>query len=68
MGFGVKPVLSPTKLEQLKAIKTCDIINPSPQGLAGDICYLSAIYNLSEMLLYDFHIFTCIGGWSAFSL
>jgi hypothetical protein len=35
----LKPVISPTKLELLKAIKTCDIINPSFQGIAGDICY-----------------------------
>ena len=26
----LKPAASPTKLGQLKAIKTCDIINPSP--------------------------------------
>jgi len=36
-----KTALSPTKLEFGKAKKTCDIISPSPQGLAGDICYLS---------------------------
>ena len=38
MGYGVKPVISPTKLELLKAMKICDILNPSFQGIAGDIC------------------------------
>jgi len=36
MEFIAKPVLSP-KLELLKAIKSCDIFNPSFQGIAGDI-------------------------------
>jgi hypothetical protein len=36
----LKPVITPTKLELLKAIKTCDIISPGSQGLAGDICYV----------------------------
>jgi len=31
--------IPPTKLELLKAIKICDILNPSFQGIAGDTCY-----------------------------
>jgi hypothetical protein len=29
-----------TKLEYLNARKSCDIIDPSFQGIAGDICYI----------------------------
>jgi hypothetical protein len=36
----LKPDVSPTKLELLKVIKICDILNPGFQGIAGDICYL----------------------------
>jgi hypothetical protein len=43
MRSGMKPVLSPTKLELLKAIKICAILNPSFQGIAGDSCYISKI-------------------------
>jgi len=32
--------ITPTKPELLKAMKICDILNPSFQALAGDICYL----------------------------
>ena len=31
--------IPPTNQQKLKAQKTCDIINPSFQGIAGDICY-----------------------------
>ncbi len=40
MESGVKPVLPPTNRQKLEAKKTCDIINPNFQGLAGDICYI----------------------------
>jgi hypothetical protein len=43
MRSGMKPVLSPTKLELLKAIKICAILNPSFQGIADDSCYISKI-------------------------
>ena len=32
-------LISTTNRQKLEAQKTCDIINPSSQGLAGDICY-----------------------------
>jgi hypothetical protein len=35
--------ITPTKLELLKAMKICDILNPSFPGIAGDICYLYAL-------------------------
>ncbi len=35
----LKLLISPTKLELLKAMKICDILNPSFQSLADDICY-----------------------------
>jgi hypothetical protein len=35
----LKPDVSPTKLELLKVIKICDILNPSFKGIAGDNCY-----------------------------
>ena len=48
--------ISPTKLELLKAIKTCDIISPSSQGLAGDNCYASVNIKVLETLRYAEHI------------
>ena len=46
MRSGMKPVLSP-KLELLKGIKICDILNPSFQGIAGDSCYIFYIITVS---------------------
>jgi hypothetical protein len=52
----MKPVVSPTKLELLKAMKICDILNSSFQGIAGDICYASADIKALETLGYEEHI------------
>ena len=57
MGSSINPVLSPTKLELLKAIKICDILNPSFQGIAGVICYLSVNIKVLEIVRYSEH--TC---------
>ncbi|MCG2758400.1 MAG: hypothetical protein L6263_08200 [Desulfobacteraceae bacterium] len=40
----------------MKAIKTCDIINPGFQGIAGDICYTSVNIKALETLGYAEHI------------
>jgi predicted oxidoreductase len=31
--------ITPTNRQKLEAQKTCDIISPGSQGIAGDICY-----------------------------
>jgi len=43
MVFGIKPDVSPIKLQLLKAMKIYDILNPNFQGIADDSCYLSSI-------------------------
>jgi hypothetical protein len=40
---GLKLVISPTKLELLKSMKICAMLNPSFQGTAGDIYYVYLI-------------------------
>jgi hypothetical protein len=44
MDSGPRPLISPTKLELLMAMKIYDILNPSFQGIAGGI---TAIYQHS---------------------
>ncbi len=45
--FGVKPVITPTKLELLKAMKICDILNCIFQDIEDDNCYLSLIKTIA---------------------
>ena len=51
-----KFAITPTKLELLKTMKICDILNSSFQGIAGDICYASANIKALETLGYAEHI------------
>jgi hypothetical protein len=44
---GFQEAIAPTKLKYLKAVKTCDIINPVSLVSGADFCYISAINTMA---------------------
>jgi hypothetical protein len=55
---GFQEAIAPTKLKYLKAVKTCDIINPVSLVSGADFCYIFQPFKHLNCLRYTKHIAT----------
>jgi len=51
-----KPDVSPTYTPKTATLRACDIISPSSQGFASDICYEKQHINRLKIVRYSYYI------------